>query len=140
MEMNRDAVSGGEYREVCNALIAALTELKSPDGAPLMNWAKTRHDADSGGFSENIYPDLLFELANGYGVGWELDSGLYGKSTDHQVASGGHAKDAVLLLRNIDRKLRRDTANVVDVTPTMLDLFGVDWRSLGLDGVSLFAP
>ncbi len=140
IEVNRDAMSSQEYREVCKAIIAALTELKSPDGTPLMKWAKTRHDVDSGRFSESIYPDILFELTTGYGVGWELDSGLYGKATDHQVASGGHAEDAVLLLRNIDRDLRGGAVSVVDVTPSILDLFGVDWRALGLDGVSLFGP
>jgi hypothetical protein len=29
---------------------------------------------------------------DGYGVGWELYSNLYGKAHDHNVASGGHNK------------------------------------------------
>jgi hypothetical protein len=62
-----------------------------------------------------------------------------GKASDHQVASGGRKKDSVLLLRNIDRDLRGDAVSVVDFTPSILDLFGVDWRTVGLDEVRLFA-
>jgi len=52
-----------------------------------------------------LISDMLFELSDGYAVGGELDSELCGKASDHHVASGGHKKDAVLLLRNIDREL-----------------------------------
>ena len=105
-----------------------------------MQWVKAREDVDSGRFSERMYPDILFELGDGYGVGWDLDSSLYGKAKDHQVASGGHNKDAVLLLRNVDRSVRDGEVSILNVAPSILDLFEIDWQVLDLDGVSIFEP
>ncbi len=138
VEINREAMSDREYKEVKRALIVALTELKSPDGGPLMKFVKERADVDAGKFSESVYPDVLFELSEGYAVGWELYSKLYGKASDHQVASGGHNRDAVLLLRNIDKEVKDMVPNIINVTPTILDLFDVDWKEKGLDGKSVF--
>jgi predicted AlkP superfamily phosphohydrolase/phosphomutase len=140
IEINRDAVSKTEYNVIRNELIAALSELRSPAGVPLMQWVKAREDVDSGRFSERMYPDILFELGDGYGVGWNLDSSLYGKAKDHQVASGGHNKDAVLLLRNVDRSVRDGVVSILNVAPSILDLFEIDWQVLDLDGVSIFEP
>jgi len=140
IEINRNAVSKTEYNVIRNALIAALSELRSPAGVPLMQWVKAREDVDSGRFSKRMYPDILFELGDGYGVGWDLDSSLYGKSKDHQVASGGHNRDAVLLLRNVDRRVRDGVVSILNVAPSILDLFEIDWQVLDLDGVSVFEP
>ena len=134
IEINRDLVSEDEYEEMRSALIASLSELRSPHHAPLMEWVKAREDVDSGRFCERIYPDILFWLADGYGVGWELYSSLYGKAHDHNVASGGHNKDAVLLLRNVDRRVRDGAVSILNVAPSILDLFEIDWKGLDLDG------
>lgn len=138
IEINREVVSEQEYNEVRGTLIAALTELRSPDQAPLMKFVKAREDVDSGRFSERIFPDIIFELKDGYGVGWELYSSLYGKASDHQVASGGHNRDAVLLLRNIDKEVRDTVPSIMNVAPSILELFDVDWKEKRLDGGSIF--
>ena len=65
-------MSEDEYEEIRSALIASLSELRSPHQAPLMEFVKAREDVDSGRFCARIYPDILFWLADGYGVGWEL--------------------------------------------------------------------
>jgi predicted AlkP superfamily phosphohydrolase/phosphomutase len=85
-----------------------------------------------------MYPDILFELADGYGVGWEVHSDLYGKATDHSVASGGHNKDAVLLLRNIEKEVKDKAPSIINVTPSILDLYGIDCNEKRLDGKSIF--
>jgi predicted AlkP superfamily phosphohydrolase/phosphomutase len=138
IEINRDLVSEDEYDEIRSALIASLSGLRSPHQAPLMECVKAREDVDPGRFCERIYPDILFRLADGYGVGWELYSSLYGKAHDHNVASGGHNKDAVLLLRNIDKEVKDKVPSIVNVTPSILDLFGIDWKEKRLDGKSIF--
>jgi predicted AlkP superfamily phosphohydrolase/phosphomutase len=120
------------------ALIAVLSELSSPDHAPLMRCVKAREDVDSGRFCAHIYSDILFWLADGYGVGWELYPSLYGKAHDHKVASGGYNKDAVLLLRNIDKDVKDKVPSIINVTPSILDLFGIDWKEKHLDGKSIF--
>jgi predicted AlkP superfamily phosphohydrolase/phosphomutase len=138
IEINRDLVSEDEYEEIRAALIASLSELRTPHQAPLMEWVKAREDVDSGRFCERIYPDILFWLADGYGVGWELYSSLYGKAHDHKVASGGHNKDAVLLLRNIDKEVKDKVPSIINVAPSILDVFGIDWKEKRLDGKSIF--
>jgi predicted AlkP superfamily phosphohydrolase/phosphomutase len=138
IEINRDLVSDEEYEELRSVLIAALSELSSPDHAPLMRCVKAREDVDSGRFCERIYPDILFWLADGYGVGWELYSSLYGKAHDHKVASGGHNKDAVLLLRNIEKEVKDKSPSIMSVTPSILDLYSIDWKEKRLDGKSIF--
>jgi predicted AlkP superfamily phosphohydrolase/phosphomutase len=138
IDINRELVSQGEYKEMRDALIAALAQLKLPDGTPLMKCVQAREDVDAGRFCERIYPDILFSLADGHGVGWELYSGLYGKAHDHKVASGGHNKDAVLLLRNIEKEVQDKVPSIINVTPSILELFDVDWKEKCLDGKSIF--
>lgn len=138
IEINRELMSEEEYKETRNALIAALSELRTPHDTPLMKFVKAREDVDSGRFCARIYPDILFLLADGYGVGWGLYSDLYGKAHDHKVASGGHNKDAVLLLRNINKEVKDKVPSILNVTPSILDLFGIDWKEKRLDGKSIF--
>lgn len=138
IEINRDLVSEDEYEEVRRALIAALSELRSPDQELLIKCVKAREDFDPGKYCDSIYPDIVFWLAEGRGVGWELHSGLYGKAHDHKVASGGHSNDAVLLLRNIDEDVKGGVLSILNVAPSILDLFGISWQALDLDGVSIF--
>jgi predicted AlkP superfamily phosphohydrolase/phosphomutase len=138
IEINRELVSEDEYEELRSTLIVSLSELRSPHQEPLMEFVKAREDVDFGRFCADMYPDILFWLADGYGVGWELYSSLYGKAHDHKVASGGHSKEAVLLLRNIDREIRDGEMSIINVAPSILDLFEIDWHALDLDGESMF--
>jgi len=138
IEINRDLVSGAEYEKVREEIIKLLSELKTPDGKALIKWVKRREELYPGKFTEEIYPDIVFALKDDYGVGWDIYSDLYGKAYDHKVASGGHAKDAVFLIRNVNREVMKRNMNVVDVAPTILDLFGIDWREFDFDGRSIF--
>ena len=54
------------------------------------------------------------------------------------MASGGHNKDAVLLLRNIDKEVKDKVPSIINVTPSILELFDVDWKEKHLDGRSIF--
>ena len=138
IEINKELVSNAEYERIREELIKTLLELKTPDGKPLVKWVKRREDLYPGKFNDKIYPDIVFELREDYGIGWEVYSDLYGKAYDHKVASGGHAKDAVFLLRNVDREVKRRDINLIDVAPTILDLLGIDWKRFDFDGKSIF--
>jgi predicted AlkP superfamily phosphohydrolase/phosphomutase len=54
------------------------------------------------------------------------------------MASGGHNRDAVLLLRNVDKEVKDKVSSIIDVTPSISDLFGIDWKEKRLDGKSIF--
>jgi predicted AlkP superfamily phosphohydrolase/phosphomutase len=139
IEINRDIVSDTEYEKVREELIKSLSELEGTDGEPLMDWVLRREDVYPGEFTEKLYPDIVFALKEEYGVGWDLYSDLFGKAYDHQVASGGHARDTVFLIRNVTRELMRNEISILDVAPTILDLLDIDWRGFDFDGESIFS-
>jgi len=136
IEINRDLVSEIEYERIRKELVKSLSELKTPDGRPIVKWIRTREEY-SGKFTEEIYPDIVFGLKDDYGVGWGMYTNLYGKAYDHKVASGGHSEDAVFLIKNIGREIRKKRISVVDIAPTMLDFLDINWRRFNFDGESI---
>lgn len=140
IEINRKLVRNDEYEKIRSELITILSELKSSDGDNLIKWAKKREFFYSGRLVEEIYPDIVFELRDDYGVGWEIHSDLFGKAYDHKVASGGHSEDAVFLIKNVNRNLCKKDINLMDVAPTILDILGIEWSKFGFDGESIYEP
>lgn len=138
IEINRSLVSEMEYERTREELIEFLSLAKTQEGKPLLKWIKKREDIFGGRFAEEIYPDIVFELDENYGVGWDVHSGLYGKAYDHKVASGGHARDAVFLIRNINKEIEKKEINIIDVAPTILDILGAERRRFEFDGGSIF--
>lgn len=137
IEINKKIVSDSEFEKIREELILGLSGLKM-DGMPLIKWIKKNDDLYPGDFNKKIYPDIVFELADGYGVGWDLNSNFYGKAYDHNVASGGHAKDATFLIKNAGKVVKKNDLNLVDVAPSILDLLGIERRKINFDGVSIF--
>ena len=140
IEINQDLLSDKEYENVINNLIRDLSKLKTPDkDQNILNFVKRREEVCPGKFTETIFPDVVFELKNDYGVGWDLHSNLFGTAYDHKVASGGHKKDAVLLINNLNRNIDNKTVNLIDIAPTIMDYLGMDWKKFNLDGRSIFS-
>jgi predicted AlkP superfamily phosphohydrolase/phosphomutase len=137
IEINSELVSDTERSTITNELKELLLELKTPQGDNAVVCFKQRDELREGGHRNEIYPDLLFELESDYGVGWELHSDLFGKAYDHNVASGGHYKDAIFLVTGTDKATKRDIS-ILDTAPSVLDLLGVDWRKFRFDGCSIF--
>jgi predicted AlkP superfamily phosphohydrolase/phosphomutase len=44
----------------------------------------------------------------------------------------------VLLLRNIGKEVKDKAPSIISVTPSILDLFAIDWKEKRLDGKSIF--
>jgi predicted AlkP superfamily phosphohydrolase/phosphomutase len=42
------------------------------------------------------------------------------------------------LLRNIDKEVKDKVPSIVSVAPSILDLFGLDWKEKRLDGKSIY--
>jgi predicted AlkP superfamily phosphohydrolase/phosphomutase len=138
IEINKELVSDTERSKVMNELKQLLLELKTPQGADAVVCFKKREQLREGDHRDEIYPDLLFELRSDFGVGWELHSDLFGKAYDHNVASGGHFKDAVFLISGAHKEVAQRDISILDTAPSVLDLLGVDWRSCRFDGRSIF--
>lgn len=137
--INKDVISMREYARIRQEIITILGDLKDETGRPIFQWIKPREEVYQGEFLEDIYPDILFELRDEYGVGWDLFSGLFGIAHDHSVASGGHRKEGVFLLVNIPphASVTRRNVSILDTAPTVLSLLEIDWRNYRFDGVSV---
>lgn len=139
IEINREIISSEEYEKLRDEIIMQLSRVNTTEGDPVVVWAKKREDLGQGAFTPDVYPDVVFMLKDDYGVGWDIQSGLYGTAYDHKVASGGHNTDAVFFTLNIDKDVIKDQINLVDIAPSILDLLTVDWRRFDFDGRSVFA-
>ncbi|NIM04519.1 MAG: hypothetical protein GTN65_02620, partial [Armatimonadetes bacterium] len=84
------------------------------------------------------FPDIVFQLKDGYGVYWGIHTPLFGKAYEHNLASGGHKKEAVFLVSGTNRSPVRNEMTLMDVAPTILDLLDANGE-LELDGGSIFS-
>jgi predicted AlkP superfamily phosphohydrolase/phosphomutase len=138
IEIGGDGIQALEYEKVCREIIATLQDLNAPDGSPLFEFIGKREDIAPGHLTHKIFPDILFRLRDGWGVGWDLHADIFGRAHDHRVASGGHTAQGVFLIHNLDREIRRKTLSITDLSPTILDYFGIPKQDLNLDGRSIF--
>ena len=122
IEINSKILGDGEYETLRSALIEELRELRHPDtGEALVEWVRKREDLYAGDHISTCYPDIVFELKEGYGTYWGIHSGLIGKSHEHNLSSGGHAKDAVFLISQSGKPVKQEM-QLMDVSSTILDL------------------
>lgn len=139
IEIKRENLKGMEYEELRSLLIEELGQLKEPDtGEKLMEWICRREELYSGPFISSCYPDIVFELKEGYGVYWGIHTPLIGTAYEHKLASGGHHKDAVFLISNLKNKECTGRGmTLMDVAPTILDLLDIGGDAK-FDGESIF--
>ncbi|MFU2191311.1 alkaline phosphatase family protein [Methanobacterium sp. MZD130B] len=137
-EINKELLSKKEYVKIKKDLVENIPLIKDSNGNFIVNWIKEREKLYNGDFTSLIYPDLVFELTEEYAVGWDVNLGLFGKSFDHKVASGGHSKKAVFLTDNIDKILIKNKISLLDIAPTILNLMDINWKEYKFDGKSIF--
>lgn len=88
--------SDDEYEAMRQQIIDGLLEVKDNNG-PVMIWAKRREEIYQGTNVGN-YPDIVYRMKPEYGV----DRGLFGKrlfgiNAMHEVLSGGHQFEGVIM-------------------------------------------
>lgn len=138
INIEKENFSDSEYERIRDSVIKSLRSIELPSGTKLIKWIEKSEEKFPGRFAKDIYPDIIFELDCGYGVGWDIHSNLYGESYDHKIASGGHRKECVFLMNNIEKSVKRKDMNIIDITPTILDLFQIDSKRIDFDGNSIF--
>jgi predicted AlkP superfamily phosphohydrolase/phosphomutase len=138
IEIVRENLDGTDYEELRSRLIDDLGRLQNPDtGTDLMDWIRRREDLYLGPHISQ-FPDLVFELQDGYGVYWGIHTPIVGTAYEHNLASGGHKKDAVFLVSATERRPVTSEMTLMDVAPTILDLMGMK-EDFEFDGHSIFA-
>ena len=79
-------------------IASALSDVQCPvDGRPVVEWVKPRHEIANGPHAAR-YPDLIYQLREGYGTGRALFGPMFSDSPTHRRISGGHRRDGVLLV------------------------------------------
>lgn len=136
IKINDNLLSSQERTLLKKILIEKLSTLKY-DNQPIFNFIKSREDLYHGKYNDVLYPEIVFELKNELAVGWDLQSNLVGKAYDHKVSSGGHSKNATLLMKNIDKKIMKIDPHIEDICPTILSILDVFPKTNDFDGADL---
>ncbi|RDI71236.1 alkaline phosphatase family protein [Halopelagius longus] len=129
----RGAVPEEEYEERRDELKEMLENLEGPDGNKVAARVVEKEEAFRGDHDE-IAPDLVVVPNNGF----DLKSGFKGHDEvfGQGPRNGMHSFDnASLYIDDPDASI--EDANLYDITPTILDLMGVDYGRPDFDGASL---
>jgi predicted AlkP superfamily phosphohydrolase/phosphomutase len=135
--------AGDEYRQLQDEISAKLLALRDPNnGNRIVSAVYKRDDVFHGPYINNA-PDLQVGFADGYRVSWQTSLGgsppglVYPNmrkwSGDH--CSFDYLTEPGTLISN--RKLKTDSARIIDLGPTVLKYFGVTIPK-EMDGKPLF--
>ncbi len=120
--------AGSEYEEVRQAVTESLLQLKDPDtGEPIISRVHRREDVYSGDCYDQA-PDLVAMPHDGYDLKGNFNAAAL---TEKGPMTGTHTFDNALLYAR-GRHLRTNGLSVMDVTPAVLDIFGIEAK--GMDG------
>lgn len=82
-------------------------------------WLKCREEIDDGPFLP-IYPDILFELEESYGVNWAMHTKITGINTMHKKISGGHTYYGFYGVINSENPQKKE--KIVDIASAILNM------------------
>jgi predicted AlkP superfamily phosphohydrolase/phosphomutase len=122
---------GAEYQQVRGEIIADLLSLVDPGTSePVVRSAFRREEAFQGPYADEGY-DIVVGFEPGYRVSWQTTMG----GIPHQVIepnrnnwSGDHCSTDADITPGVlfsNREVKSETAHIIDIAPTILDLFGI---------------
>jgi predicted AlkP superfamily phosphohydrolase/phosphomutase len=137
----RNTSESSSYEKTRQSIIELLMQIRDRDSSEeITEWAIRREELYQGPFISE-YPDVLFKLRDDWGVGWETNGSLYGKSISHKLFSGNHRQESAVFLLDSPDELGLPAGNpaLTDVAPTILQLLGIKDRDVyrSFDGKSL---
>ena len=121
---------GPELNALCHELKEKLEALRDPvDGQPVIKEAFITHEVHSGPYAD-MAPELLIGYHKGFRHSWDCATGSVSKqvfSDNVKAWSGDHCVDPRLVpgVFFCNRQINTQTPALMDMAPTVLDLFGV---------------
>jgi len=137
-------VSKEELSGLCRELKTKLEALRDPlDGQPVVNEAFITDELHAGPYKD-MAPELLIGYHKGFRHSWDCATGGVSDevfSDNTKSWSGDHCVDPRLVpgVFWCDRPIAREAPAIVDLAPTVLDLFSVPIPAY-MQGSPLFAP
>ena len=123
---------GAEAKQVCDRIVQQLSGLVDPNrqNQPVIKQVYKSSDIYEGPYKENA-PDLLTGFNTGYRVSWENAVGQVTDRVFHdnkKAWSGDHCVDPSVVpgVLFCNRRIETEQPRLMDIGPTVLDLFGVD--------------
>lgn len=115
--------AGLDYETFRSNIIDTLNKFKDEKtGKHPFLWLKCREDIDNGPFI-TIYPDIVFELEESYGVNWALHTKVVGWNTTHKKISGGHKYHSFYGVLNSKLKSEKSPVKKIsEIAPGILDI------------------
>ncbi len=135
---------GPPLAALCRELKTKLEALRDPlDGKPVIKEAFLTREIHSGAYADAA-PELLIGYHEGFRHSWECATGAVTKdvfSDNARSWSGDHCVDPRLVPGVFwsDRKIQTMRPALIDMAPTVLQLFGLE-RPSYMQGHSLFEP
>lgn len=126
------------YEEIRDDLIADILKITEPSsGKKLVKWVCKREDLYSGEYITK-YPDIVFQLEDGYGAGWGTHGPLISQCATHNIMPGSHRGETpVLLMTNLgEKELMKTECTLMDIAPTVLKLLDIK-PNLDMDGTPI---
>lgn len=128
-----------EYSMVRNRIINLLSNWTLPDSnEKVVEWICEREKLYAGPYIHK-YPDIVFDLREGYGAGWAIKVPIYSKSVAHKFYPGSHrgATPVFYMLNPGNKECIKRDITLMDVAPTILDLLDINWKEFDFDGESI---
>ena len=138
IRINRE-IKGFDYEELIDQILNILSKIKDPDTSEkLVKWALRREELYRGPYIDE-YPEIVLELKEGYGLGWEINGDLFGSGDIHNIQPGAHKLDTPIffMMNSKGKRCLRNEITLMDIAPTILDLLGVEERPI-FEGKSIF--
>ena len=127
------------FKKAKSHIINILSNIKIPNSNEnVIQWICEREKIYSGKFITK-YPEIVFNLHEGYGAGWDINLPLFTKSNSHKFYPGSHRGSTPIfyILNSGNKHIDKSIINLMQIAPTILDLLDINWKDLGFDGKSL---
>ncbi len=129
-----------DYERTRSSIIELLKQVTLPaTHQPAFDFIERREALYTGPFVQK-YPDIVFNLKEGYGAGWSINVPVYSTSMAHKFYPGSHrgSTPVFYLLNSSEKSIARRDIAFIDYLPTILDLLDIDPREFNCAGKSIF--